>query len=158
MLSIITLFIAMFYFNVNLTKPNNVMICIYCVEAGFIVFFIVYLVLLFRNKTAKEKAAIQRAEMSESKLALYQYTKETYEEVKSIRHDIKGHYNYLSELSHQNKEVYSNLSFLSTGKDDKVNHGYGTKIVKSIVQRYHGIVTYWKDDMNFYVRVIVPST
>ena len=57
-----------------------------------------------------------------------------------------------------NKEVYSNLSFLSTGKDDKVNHGYGTKIVKSIVQRYHGTVTYWKDDINFYVRVIVPNT
>ena len=268
LLSIVTLFIAMFYFDVNLTKPSNVVACFYCLEIGFTVSFIVYLVLLFRNKTAKEKAAIQRAEMSESKLALYQYTKETYEEIKSIRHDLKRHYNYLRELARQNnvheiecyldelcsdlkrtedlyvcdnlvlavalydkeqtakeqtitfsksitantfpftdselnsiltnildnafeavekvteserkvlfvvkeinqselmihcentynKEAYNNLSFLSTGKDDKVNHRYGTKIVKSIVQRYHGTVTYWKDDMNFYVRVIVPST
>ena len=266
MLSIITLFIAMFYFNVNLTEPNNVMTCIYCVETGFVIFFIVSLILFVRNKTAKEKAAIQRAEMTESKLALYQYTKETYEKVKSIRHDIKGHYNYLRELAHQkkfneiesylnelcadlkrtedlyvcdnlvlavaiydkervakektitfsksiaantfpftdselnsiltnildnafeaaekvtegkrevtfrlkkinelelmihcentyNKKVYNNLSFLSTGKRDKVNHGYGTKIVKSIVRRYHGTVVYWKDDTRFYVRVIVP--
>ena len=241
---------------------------LYSLQLALVVFIIVSLVLLVRNKTAKEKAAIQWVEMSESKLALYQYAKETYEEVKSIRHDIKRHYNYLRELAHQNKvheiesyldelcsdlkrtddlyvcdnlvlsvalydkgqtakeqnitfsksitantfpftdselnsiltnildnafeavekvtegerkvslvvkkineaelmihcentynkEVYSNLSFLSTGKEDKVNHGYGTKIVKSIVKRYHGTVTYWKDDINFYVRVIVPST
>ena len=268
LLTLSTTFFVMFSYTKDLKNCRSILFGLYSLQLALVAFIIVSLALLVRNKTAKEKAAIQRAEMSESKLALYQYTKETYEEVKSIRHDIKRHYNYLRELAHQNKvheiesyldelcsdlkrtedlyvcdnlvlsvalydkgqtakeqnitfsksitantfpftdselnsiltnildnafeavekvtegerkvslvvkkineaelmihcentynkEVYNNLLFLSTGKDDKVNHGYGTKIVKSIVKRYHGTVTYWKDDINFYVRVIVPST
>ena len=265
---LISTFIAVVFFSEDLQNRRGALLSIYSIHACILFLTTIFTIMLFRNKSAKEKAARARAEMSESKLALYQYTKETYEEVKSIRHDIKRHYNYLRELAHQNKvheiesyldelcsdlkrtddlyvcdnlvlsvalydkgqtakeqnitfsksitantfpftdselnsiltnildnafeavekvtegerkvsfvvkkineaelmihcentynkEVYNNLSFLSTGKDDKVNHGYGTKIVKSIVKRYHGTVTYWKDDINFYVRVIVPST
>ena len=51
-----------------------------------------------------------------------------------------------------------NIPLLSTIKQDKNNHGYGTKIVKAIVRRYKGTVNYWKDSKNFYVQIIVRGT
>lgn len=265
LMTICTTILIILAFLKEVKNCRGLLFGMYSTELAIVITFIGYLVIIFRKKTAKEKAAIQQAQMTESKLALYQYTKETYEEVKAIRHDIKRHYNYLRELARQNKvddiesyldelcsdlaktedlyvcdnlvlavalydkgqrakkqnikfaktitlntfpftdselnsiltnildnafeavekvtegerkvsfivkaineseimihcgntynkEIYNNVPFLSTGKEDKVNHGYGTKIVKAIVKRYQGTVTYWKDDINFYVRLIV---
>lgn len=255
-------FIALIFFS---DEVNNSVYCISSIHIMLSVVITIYVIALFQNKTAKEQEAIKRARMSESKLALFKYTKETYEEIKSIRHDLKRHYNYLLELNrlrdHQgiedylldlcsklsptndlylcdnlilavalsdmqqkakqediafsktitvntfpfsdselnsvisnvldnayeavskvtkgekmitlsikkinaqeiliycantyNKDAYFEIPLLSTIKRDKNNHGYGTKIVKSIVKRYEGTAVYWKDETNFYVKIIV---
>jgi len=258
-------FLGLIFFSDNLNNRISVLYCTYSMQVMLFLIITFYVVSLFHDRELKEKEAVKQARMAESKLALFKYTKETYEEIKSIRHDLKKHYNYLLELNRlrdykgiedylldlcsklnptddlylcdnlilavalsniqqkakqediafsktitvntfpfsdselnsvisnvldnayeavskvtkgekmitlsikkinaqeiliycantYNKDAYFEIPLLSTIKRDKNNHGYGTKIVKSIVKRYEGTAVYWKDETNFYVKIIV---
>ena len=254
-----------------LGELSNNLSALYCVRTISIilsVIIIAYVISLFKSQERREDEAIEKAKQYETRLRLFQYTKETYEEMKSIRHDMKRHYQYILELIHleeygkieeyvlelyedlratencylcdnlviavalfnaqkrasvegihftkvitvnqfpfseaelnsvisnildnafeavskvsdgeknikmeikkinekqimffcmnsYNKEAYVKNPFLSTIKSDKNNHGYGTRIIKKIVKRHAGNVVYWKDDKNFYVKIIVKES
>lgn len=249
---------------------SNNLSALYCIGTTSVIFSMIitaYMIALFRNQERREQEAIERAKQYETRLNLFEYTKETYEEIKAIRHDMKRHYQYILELSHlqeykkieeyvlelyedlqitencylcdnlviavalfdaqrranaegihftktitvnqfpfseaelnsvmsnildnafeavskvsdgeknvkieikkinkkqimffctntYNKEAYLHNPFLLTIKADRSNHGYGTRIIKKIVKRHSGDVVYWKDDKNFYVKIIVKG-
>lgn len=51
-----------------------------------------------------------------------------------------------------------NIDF-STGKKDKVHHGYGIKIIREIVEKYHGTIQYIKNspEKEMTVRITIPK-
>lgn len=264
---IIGLLIIVFFIFVQLSNNLGALYCIGAISIIFSMIVIAYVIDLFRSQEQREQEAIERAKQYETRLSLSEYTKETYEEIKSIRHDMKRHYQYILELNHlqeykkiedyvlelykdlkatedcflcdnlviavalfnaqrrasaegihftktitvnrfpftdvelnsvisnvldnafeavskvsdgekiikieikkinqkqimfycansYNKEAYGQNPFLSTIKPDKNNHGYGTRIIKKIVKRHTGTVVYWKDDKNFYTKIIVKE-
>lgn len=77
----------------------SVMFGIYCVQAIIIIIFFTFVSLTLRQVMDREEAAVKRADLTESKMAFLEYSREIYEEIKSIRHDTRRHYNYLLELS-----------------------------------------------------------
>lgn len=46
---------------------------------------------------------------------------------------------------------------LQTTKDDRDAHGYGTKIIQRVVEKYHGMVDYFEEFDMFGVQIILPS-
>lgn len=75
------------------------MLIIYVIQTIIIIISFVYVDLILRNVIKREQEAQKRAEMSESKIAFLNYSKEVYEELKAIRHDMRRHYNLLLELN-----------------------------------------------------------
>ncbi|SET22373.1 LytTr DNA-binding domain-containing protein [[Clostridium] polysaccharolyticum] len=74
------------------------------------IFSIVFVSIILSNVKKKEDEAIKRAELSESKLEFLNYSREKFEEIKTIRHDMKKHYNTLLELSRR-KEYNMEITF-----------------------------------------------
>lgn len=71
---------------------------------------------------------------------------------------VKGFLSILCENSL--REDQANLLMknveLETSKDDKKNHGFGIKNIKSVVQNYGGEVTFNVIDDMFSVSVLIP--
>lgn len=88
---------ALFYYSGM--EHISVMFGIYCVQAIIIIIFFTFVSLTLRQVMDREEAAVKRADLTESKMAFLEYSREIYEEIKSIRHDTRRHYNYLLELS-----------------------------------------------------------
>lgn len=80
-------------------KDTKMLFYLYYAQACIIIVCIIYFVIIFQNAIDREQELIKKAELSESKLAFLEYSKENYEEIRSIRHDMKRHYTYLLELN-----------------------------------------------------------
>ncbi len=78
---------------------ENILLCTYCTQALLIIMIAWYFVSILQTLIIREQEANKRAKLSESKMSFINYSKETNEEIKAIRHDMKRHYNYLLELN-----------------------------------------------------------
>lgn len=78
---------------------KKIVFCLYCTQAIVMVALFAYVIIILTNTINREHEAIKRAELSESKIAFLDYSREIYEEIKLIRHDMKKHYNYLLDLN-----------------------------------------------------------
>lgn len=95
------------------TKNNTgLRYCFYGVQFVIIALITLHIFFLVKEKTEKEKEALQRAKLSEAKLTSIQYTKDMYQEMKMIQHDMNKHYRLLAELNQQ-KEYDAMESYLS---------------------------------------------
>lgn len=248
----------------DLTRNESILYCIYSIQVTLVIIITSFIFVYLKDQATKDKEAIEKARLSEGQLALINLTKETYEEIKAIKHDLRHHYKdilnlnqandrqgiekYLLTLNAQlnstedrymcnnlivdvaiyeklekakkekiefspvitvekftlsdpelssllnnildnafeavskvvdgekrvkliikkineqdtmfycentyNKTAYMDIPFLSSIKKG-CNHGYGTKIVKSIAEGHEGSAEYWKDEKNFYVQVVL---
>ena len=55
------------------------------------------------------------------------------------------------------ESILENNSMLKTSKDDKVNHGKGTNIVREICEKYYGNVSYKEENNEFIVTVLLKD-
>lgn len=78
---------------------KKIIFCLYCIQAIVTIALFAYVIIILTNVINREYEAIKRAELSESKIAFLDYSREIYEEIKLIRHDMKKHYNYLLDLN-----------------------------------------------------------
>lgn len=246
-------------------KQKAAIYCFYGMQLSLIIILSTYAVILIKDKTKKEKVAQERAKLSEYKLALLSYTRDTCDELKTIKNNMSTNYETILKLNRLNdpialekyvlslcsnldamyelhkcdnlilaialsekrkmaddngidftaiintnifpftdeelnaiitntldnafnavlkvengikkvnlnikkintdetlihctntfnRNTYINIPFLSSIKPNRTNHGYGTKIVKSIVKKYHGSTVYWKDNILFHTKIIV---
>lgn len=76
---------------------------------------------------------------------------------KNIRLNFKQVDNFLNIII---KNTYNNENNeeLSTTKDNKLNHGYGLKSVKAIVEKYEGDFQVIKDDSYFTISILLKNT
>lgn len=81
------------------TDNNKIIFGLYCTQAIVMIALFGYIFVIIKNTINREHEAIKRAELSESKIAFLDYSREIYEEIKLIRHDMKKHYNYLLDLN-----------------------------------------------------------
>ena len=79
---------------------NNtvVIMIVYCIQTMIVLLSFVYIGIILKNVINREREAVNRAELSESKAAFLDYSHDIYEEIKEIKHDTKRHYSYLMEL------------------------------------------------------------
>lgn len=79
-----------------------------------------------------------------------QRRKEIYLEVKKARS-----YLLLTVKNTISKPVLNNNPELKSTKEDKINHGFGIKNVKKIVEKYNGFVTYDEKDDKFICKTML---
>lgn len=89
--------IVLFYYSG--IEKMSVIFGIYSIQTIITIIFFTFVSLTLRQVMDREEAAVKRADLTESKMAFLEYSREIYEEIKSIRHDTRRHYNYLLELS-----------------------------------------------------------
>ncbi|MGM9663916.1 MAG: GHKL domain-containing protein [Eubacteriales bacterium] len=54
------------------------------------------------------------------------------------------------------QSVLKNNKTLKTTKKCKELHGYGTKIIREIVSKYHGVIDYFEESDTFGVQIVLP--
>ena len=70
----------------------------------------------------------------------------------------RGDYLYICVQNEIRDDVdRENLLKMNTVKDDAVNHGYGHKIVKRIVEKYNGYVNYTVVENEFVAEVMLDT-